>query len=245
MNSERTFAPSVRAGYFKKFAGSNCLWGAKFSYSNLGLGSTSTVRNVLLPQTGSFTATGSTTSVPFTGNAFVRSFETLITHQLVLVPFIGRSFEKIFLYIGAGPTLAQTETKLNGLIGFADVNRAHTDVSGTPVNLSSSRWVFGGAAVLGATYFFNASWFLNFGYTFTMTTNEISNVSSPFANPHGANGSPIKGTLVGRSSGAVVTQGVTLTINRAFCLEQESTLPAYLARLFASVPVSGDFPVHP
>src|SRR5665647_1667119 len=110
------------------------------------------------------------------------SYQTRNKHQLVLVPFIGRSIEKCFVYIGAGPTLSQVETNLNGVIGFADINGTRTDVSGKPINFSSSSWVFGGAAVVGATYFINTSWFLDFGYTFTITGNQTGNYSSPFAN---------------------------------------------------------------
>jgi hypothetical protein len=209
-----TLAFSVQGGYFQKFLGSNWLWGAKFAYSYLG--ATSNVRNALLPQAGSFTATGSTTPVPFTGNALVGSYQTNIIQQMALIPFIGRSFEKSFVYAGAGPTLSQTRTNLNGLIGFADINGTRTDVSGTPIDLSSSGWVYGGAAVVGATYFLDPSWFIDFSYTFAMTANQTSNYSSPFTNPNGTNGSTIVGTLVGTSSGKVITQGVTASVNKAF-----------------------------
>ena len=216
MSTEPTFAPSVQVGYFNKFSGSDWLWGAKFSYSYLG--ATSTVRDALLPQAGANTATGSNTPVPFTGNAVVRYYQTRLKHQIALVPFIGRSFKQGFIYIGGGPTLSQPEIKMTGLIGFADINGATTDVSGKPTNFASSHWVFGGAAVVGATYFVNASWFLDFGYTFTITGNQTSNFSSPFSNPDGAQGSTIDGTLVGSSSGRVITHGVGVTINRAFSL---------------------------
>ena len=209
-----TLAFSVQGGYFQKFFHSDWLWGAKFSYSYLG--ATSTVRNALLPQAGSFTATGSTTAVPFTGNAVVGSYRTSIIQQIALIPFIGHSFEKSYVYLGVGPTLSQVRTDLNGLIGFADINGTRTDVSGAPVNLSSSGWVYGGAATVGATYFFDRSWFLDASYTIATTANHTANYSSPFTNPNGSNGSTIVGTLVGNSSGTVITQAVTVTINRAF-----------------------------
>ena len=214
MGSETAAAFSVQGGYFQNFYGSNWLWGAKFAYSYLG--ATSTVRNALLPQAGSFTPTGSNTPVPFTGNALVQSYQTKITHQMALIPFIGRSFERSFIYIGAGPTLSQMRTNLDGLIGFADINGTRTDVSGSPVNFSSSGWVYGGAAVVGATYFFDRSWFLDVSYTFAMTSNQNGSYSSPFSNPNGTNGSAVVGTLVGNSSGNAITQGVTATINKTF-----------------------------
>ena len=214
MSTEPVFSFSAQGGYFQRFSDSNWLWGTKFAYSYLG--ATSTVRNALLPQVGSFTATGSNTPVPFTGNALVGSYQTNVTHQIALIPFIGRSFERSFVYIGAGPTLSRMQTNLNSLIGFADLNGTRTDVSGTPIDLSSSGWVFGGAAVVGATYFLDSSWFLDFSYTVAMTGSQTDSYSSPFTNPNGSNGSTIVGTLVGTSAGRVVTQGVTVTINKAF-----------------------------
>lgn len=214
VSSQTTLAPAVQGGYFQKFSGSDWLWGAKFSYSYLG--TTSTVRNALLPQAGSFTATGTNVVTPFTGNAVVRSFQSNIEHQMSFVPFIGRSFERSFIYAGAGPTLSRVRTNLNGLIGFADVNGGPTDVSGAPINLSSANWVFGGTAMVGATYFLDRSWFLDFSYAYGITGNQTASFSSPFTNPNGSNGSTITGTLVGTSAGKVITQGVTASINKAF-----------------------------
>jgi hypothetical protein len=214
MDSQTTFAPSVQGGYFQKFSGSDWLWGAKFSYSYLH--ATSIVPNALLPQSGSFTATGTNVVTPFIGAALVRSFQTNISQQMMFVPFVGRSFERSFVYAGAGPTLSQLQTNLNGVIGFADINGRLTDVSGAPVNFSSSSWVFGGAAMVGATYFLDRSWFLDFNYSYAMTSNHTASFSSPFTNPNGANGTFTTGTLVGTSAGKVITQAVTASINAAF-----------------------------
>jgi hypothetical protein len=213
-NSQSAVAFSAQGGYFQHFYGSDWLWGTKFAYSYLG--ATSIVRNALLPQAGSFTATGSNTPVPFTGNALVQSFQTNVTHQLAFVPFIGKSFDRSMIYVGAGPTLSQVRTTLNGLIGFADINGARTDVSGSPVNFSSTSWVYGGAATVGASYFLSQSWFIDVNYTFAMTGNNTSSFSGPFTNPNGTNGSTTVGTMVGTSAGKLITQGLTATINKTF-----------------------------
>jgi hypothetical protein len=213
-NSQSAVAFSAQGGYFRHFYGSDWLWGAKFAYSYLG--ATSIVRNALLPQAGSFTATGSNTAVPFTGNALVQSFQTNVTHQLAFIPFIGKSFDRSMIYVGAGPTLSQVRTTLNGLIGFADINGARTDVSGSPVNFSSTSWVYGGAATVGASYFLSQSWFIDVNYTFAMTGNNTSSFSGPFTNPNGTNGSTTVGTMVGTSAGKLITQGLTATINKTF-----------------------------
>ena len=190
------------------------LWGAKFIYNHIG--TTGTVQNALIPQSGSFTYTGTSTPVPFTGPAVVRSYQTYIEHELSLIPMIGRSFDTTFLYIGAGPSLSRTGTNLNGLVGFADINGKVTDVSGAPTNFSGSSWAFGGIAAVGATYFFNPSWFIDFMYRYAVTSRQTYNYSSPFVNPNGVDGSITSGTLVGNSSGKVMTQGVMITINCVF-----------------------------
>jgi hypothetical protein len=213
-NSQSAVGFSAQGGYFQHFYSSDWLWGAKFAYSYLG--ATSIVRNALLPQAGSFTPTGSNTAVPFTGNALVQSFQTNVTQQLAFIPFIGKSFDRSMIYIGAGPTLSQVRTTLNGLIGFADINGTRTDVSGSPVNFSSTAWVYGGAATIGASYFLGQSWFIDVNYTFAMTGNNTSGFSGPFTNPNGTNGSTTVGTMVGTSAGKLITQGITATINKTF-----------------------------
>jgi hypothetical protein len=213
-NSESRAAFSAQGGYFQHFYGTDWLWGAKFAYSYLG--ATSIVRNALLPQAGSFTATGSNVAVPFTGNALVQSFQTNVTHQIALIPFIGKSFDRSMIYVGAGPTASQVRTTLNGLIGFADINGTRTDVSGNPVNFSSTNWVYGGAATIGANYFLSRSWFIDVNYTFAMTGSNTSSFSGPFTNTSAINGSTTVGTMVGTSSGKLITQGIMATVNAAF-----------------------------
>jgi hypothetical protein len=200
-------------GYFQHFAGSNWLWGAKFSYSYLG--TTSTNQSVVIPQVGSFTSANSDT---FTGNVVVRSYQTSINHQMALMPLIGRSFERSFVYFGAGPTLSQTESHLNGVIGFADINGTHTNITGTASNFSSSPWVRGGAAAVGATYFFDHSWFLDLSYTYAMTKTHTSDFAGPFMSS--TSGYVDVGILSGSYSGRATTQSLTISINKAFDFRQ-------------------------
>ena len=214
MSSQNSFSPSTQVGYFQHFPASNWLWGGVFSYSYLG--TTSIFQNALLPQAGSTTSTGSSTSVPFTGNAIIRSYQTAIKHQMVLAPFIGRSFDRSYVYLGAGPTLSETQTNLNGVIGFADVTGAPSDISGLPQNFSNSSWVFGGAAMIGATYFFDPSWFVDARYMYAMTSKPTINFPATFTNPNGVNGTTIVGSGYTTASGSVITQGITVTINKLF-----------------------------
>ncbi len=209
INTQSTFAPGVQAGYFRHFTDSNWLWGAKFSYSYLR--ATSINQNVVIPQVGSFTSANSDT---FTGNVVVRSYQTSINQQMTFTPLIGHSFEKSFVYFGVGPSLSQTQSSLNGVIGFADINGGHTNITGTPSSFSSSSWVYGGAAVVGATYFLDQSWFLDLSYTYVRTKVKTNNFSAPFASS--TDGYDDTGTLSGYYSGKVITQALTVSINKAF-----------------------------
>lgn len=203
MPEQSTFAPTAQVGYFRHFAASNWLWGAKFSYSYLN--TTATYQNLVIPQSGSFVAGGVTTA--FTGNALAGSYQTIVNHQMDLLLFAGRSFENYYLYLGAGPSLSQAQTRINGLVGFADINGAHTMITSGPTDFSSSQWVPGGAASIGMTYFLNPSWFLDFSYTYDATGKPTSNYFAPFVTATG------NGTLSGTSAGMVTTQAVTVTIN--------------------------------
>jgi hypothetical protein len=213
MGDATTFFPSVQIGYFERVAGTDWVWGARFSYNYYGV--TSTVKNALLPQAGSYTPTGGD-PVAFTGNAVVQSYQTHLEHQMSLIPFVGQAFERSFVYAGAGPTLSRARTDLKGVIGFADVTGVPSDISGTPIDLASASWVWGGAAVVGGTYFFDRSWFIDVNYTFAMTADKTSDYFSPFTNPNGTNGTTITGTLVGNSTARIITQGITVTINKVF-----------------------------
>lgn len=213
MDDQSTLAPTVQGGYFQRIPGGDWLWGGKVSYAYLD--ASSSLNNVLLPQGGSFTYTDTGETVPFEGNAVVRTYTTGITHQMALMPFVGRSFDRSFIYLGAGPTLSRTRTDLDGLVGFADINGDRQDISGAPQNFSSTEWVYGGAATLGVTYFLDASWFIDISYTYARTQKQKSNYSSTFENP-GADGKLTEGTLVGDSSARVVTQNIAVTMNWAF-----------------------------
>ena len=205
---------SAQGGYFRRFSGSDWLWGAKFGYSYLG--ASSNIRAALLPQAGSFTPTGTTTVVPFTGNALVSSYQIHIDHQMSFVPFVGHAYDRGFVYLGAGPTLTRVRTDLNGLIGFADLNGVRTDVSGAPISLTSKSWVLGGAAMVGATYFIDPTWFVDVNYMYAMTENNTASYSSPFTNPNGTGGTTNQGTLNGTATARTSSQAITVTINKLF-----------------------------
>src|SRR5262249_56572643 len=134
---------------------------------------------------------------PFCGYAFAKSYETTIDHQLALMSFIGRSFDKTLLYIGGGVTYARTHTNINDLVGFADITHPLEIISGPPQDFSGSGWVWGGALIVGGSYFFTPSWFLDVSYMYARTKKKKLNYSSKFTNTNGPTNSVQSGTMVG------------------------------------------------
>ena len=214
LGSLGTASPLVQLGYFQHFAGSAWLWGAKFSYTDLRARATSNDADI--PQYGSFTYTASHAVVPFTGDAVVNSYQSEANSRFTLMPFIGRSFGRGFVYLGAGGTLTETQTILDGLVGYAVINGVNTNVSGAPQNFASSGWVLGAGLTTGGTYFLSHGWFLNLDYTFSKTAAQTGNYSSDFVNSSSTPGVTTEGTLVGTSSENVLTNSITLTIDKAF-----------------------------
>jgi opacity protein-like surface antigen len=210
MRSRFAFAPSFQGGYFQRFGASEWLWGAKLAYNYLG--STSTNTNSIIPQFGSYTTIVNPNPVGFSGPAYVREAKTSVVHEIDFIPFLGRAFGQSYVYAGGGPTLSQTRTQLNGLVGFAFVNGAIVDQSGVPQDFSSSSWLLGGAATIGVTYFLTPSWFIDLNYTYALTQGHTASFASPFIDQS----STSVGTLVGNSAWTAQTQRLALTINKAF-----------------------------
>jgi hypothetical protein len=130
MEDRFAFAPSFQSGYFQRFGASDWLWGAKLSYNYLG--ATSTNYNSIIPQFGTYTTIANPTPVPFSGPAYVRAAQTSLLQEIDLIPFLGHVFGQSYVYAGGGPTLSQTLTRLNGLVGFAFVDGAIVDQSICP-----------------------------------------------------------------------------------------------------------------
>lgn len=208
--NESTFSPALQGGYFGHFGNSPWIWGAKLSYNYLGAEAKS--ENIAVPQAGGFIG-GSASS--FTGNVVIRSYETKIQNQILLTPFVGRSFDRSYFYFGAGPTLSQVKSTLSGVVGFADINGTHYDITGTPDSFSTTNnWVYGGAVTAGATYFLTPSWFIDASYTFAKTRTRTNDFSTPFSTT--TDGFTDAGILSGNYGTSTSTQTVSVSLNRAF-----------------------------
>lgn len=165
--TKTTFAPVAELGYFRNFEDSDWLWGAKFSYKYLGL--TLSNQNFDAPQAGSFTMFNPPSTTDFTGNAFTLSAQTAVNHELLLLPFLGHNLRNGRFYIGGGPVVFNTQSRLYGLYSYADINGVRTNIGGPPLNLSSDKWMWGGAGQIGMSYSFHPNLFIDVSYSFMVT----------------------------------------------------------------------------
>ena len=213
LDTHTALAPTIQAGYFQHFFGTPWMWGGKLSYSYLDIGSAK--NGLLIPQSGGFTQDGAFT--PFVGNYLVQSYRQTLNQQVSFVPFLGRSFDRSYLYLGAGPTVAQTKTSIESITGFEAVAPFPTSPTGIGqgANYSTSQWLWGGVAMVGATYFLDRTWFLDANYSYAMTATKSSNWGGPWSDTT-LTGAPRVGTNKGISSGSVNTQAITVSINAAF-----------------------------
>ena len=205
----------VQAGYFKHVFGGQWIGGGKFSYSYLNIGSAK--NDLQIPQAGGFTEDGSYT--PFTGDYLVQSYQQTINQQMSLMPFIGRSFESSYVYFGIGPMTAQTKTYIDDITGYENVEIIPTTPTGVGLGqkYTTTQWLFGGAAMIGATYFFESTWFMDVSYTYSITGTKTSRWSGSWTDTD-INRSNVSrtGTNTGTSSGSVNTQAFTVSINKIF-----------------------------
>lgn len=217
MNSSSAPVPVIQAGYFQHLSSGQWIWGGKISYSYFNV---SADRNLLIPQTGGVTVTTGevTTTEPFAGNYTVQTYRQRINHQLSFIPLIGRSFEKNYLYLGGGPTFSQTKMSIDNMaspIAFVNGLPISPTGLGNGSNYSTNQWLFGGVAMVGATYFINSSWFVDLSYSYSMTGTKKSSWGGPWSDTL-PNGSARIGNNAGTSSGSVSTQAFSVSINAVF-----------------------------
>ncbi len=213
LDTKTALSPSIQGGYFAHFYNTSWIGGVKFSYSYLWIDSA--YNNLLIPQAGGFEQGGIYT--PFTGNYVVQSYRQTISNQFSLIPFVGQSFERSYLYLGAGPTLAQTTTAIDRITGFANVFGLPTSITGVGQgsDYSFGQWLWGVSGTIGVTYFITQNLFVDISFTCSKTQNKTSNWGGTWSDTP-ISGNTRTGTNIGYSSGGVVTQALSLTINRAF-----------------------------
>lgn len=213
-NTQNAFAPVAQLGYFHNTADNKWLVGGKFIYQYMG--SINFDNNVSGFQTRSYTTILGGDF--YTGRMRDASAQVKVNNQVALLAFIGHSFmQKGFVYFGIGPTLLDSKTALNNVSSYVDINGNQGDVTGTPLNFSSSKWMWGGAAQIGATYYLDPTWFVDLNYTYALTAHYVTNYSSTFSTTTVISSRYENiGTVNARVNQQITSQAIMLTINKRF-----------------------------
>lgn len=214
-NTQTTFAPQVQAGYLRDLhlvPNHDLFWGAKFFYQYLGI--TATNPDIISPQVGTLTPV-TADGIGFSGRATIQSAQTKVNHQFALFPFIGQKLNSFQTYLGIGPTVFQTQSYLNDVTGFADIEGTRADITGLPVNFSSNKWLWGGIAQLGLTYAIQPTFFLDINYSYALSPHNKTNYSSTFGGSL-SGGYTKSGTLFGTSTQYFTVQTLAASINKLF-----------------------------
>jgi len=182
-HTTNTFAPEAQIGYFQHFTGSNWLWGVKFMYKYLQ--ATSTTSDPTIPLDLDNVSVQFTDNVDPAHSADINadqsdfgddvhvasivgsSAQTSVNHELALMAFIGRSFANSFIYLGVGPSLFGTQTNIYNAAVTGPDGAVSAELSD---DLSSKKWMWGGAVQVGMAYYFNPTWFLDLSYTYAITS---------------------------------------------------------------------------
>jgi opacity protein-like surface antigen len=212
--TDDVLAPDLQGGFIAPFTESgDWLFGFKARYSYLGAELTNS--RIDSPQVGQIVELyPEPVEEPMSGNAVIKSMQTRVDHEILFVPFLGYSFTSGFLYGGAGPALFGTKSKINDLVGLADIDGNHFVMTGTPMDFSSSEWMWGGAVQAGITYFISESWFVDVNYTYARSDTYKQKYSAPFTNEN--DGLTYTGTVYVESSDKITSQGVSITLNTLF-----------------------------
>lgn len=204
-----SFAPEAQAGYFGRIG--DMLWGVKFKYKYAD--TTSSQSPLIVAQTGAFLQIGGGVS-PLIGNVLIEEAQSSIRHEITMLALIGAPVKNGNIYIGAGPALFGTKLNFYNSIGFANVNGAPSDQTGTPMNFDSSKWVWGAAGQIGMTYNLAPTWFLDVNYTYAATPRYKTDFISPFETT--SSGLTYQGMAFITVRERLTSQAVAVSINKAF-----------------------------
>jgi hypothetical protein len=206
----QTFAPLVQVNYLQNIADTDWAWGTKFAYKYLGLSFTDP--NVGSTQAGTFTSFG--TPDTFTGHLVANSELISIDHELGFLGYLAHSFDRGRIYFGGGPVVFATQTHIYDVTGYADINGTHSDVTGTPITLGNSLWMWGGTLQLGMMYYVRPLCYIDISYDVTITGRYTQSFSTPFSSESG--GFTTSGIANISTAQSLTAQSLNLSLNRAF-----------------------------
>ena len=175
-----TLAPMAQVGYVQNFGESQWLWGTKFSYKFLLLRFAQ--EPIDIPRVGILTNTASA-PVDTTYNAHVvtGSFQTSVDHELALIPFLGHSFDRGRVYLGAGPVVFGTESRISWSEGLYERQRRRVGRHRQACQFSQSHLDVGRCGEIGLMYALGPSCVLDISYDFMATEAYRRHYSGPYS----------------------------------------------------------------
>ena len=202
-HNRQVLIPQAEAGYFQPLKQSGWLWGLALNYQYTGL---ATIANAADQNAG--------TLIPFYNPSVnvlnelqINRIATKLYDQLLLPIFVGKSFDRGFVYGGAGPawfrvqyTLSPSADTSSGLYagnlqGFAD---------------RDSLW--GGVFQAGLAWYLNSDCFVKLNYSYALSEKNNIRFVSHFT--PAVNGGLNTGRLALNHDQRLSVQGIGLSINK-------------------------------
>ncbi len=198
-------AAEANAGYVQQFSTRNWLWGLELMYQYAQIKATAQGAN----KDGGSYIDLIDPAINVTDLITMARVQTKVTDLLLLPAFIGHTYSKGFIYLGAGPALFRAQQTV--------YNSSDTDLGyyiGNIMSFTNTKWMWGGAVQAGLAYYLNPSWFLKLNYTYALTANYSfdNNVAYSQSNNGGLN----NGSVFFNVSQRVSTQIAAISINKLF-----------------------------
>jgi len=210
-------APMFQAGYWAPID-SDWLWGLQANYKYLDH-----VDVVGLDQLGNVATVLAGTLSVVAGNSTYRNMTAKfkLTHELLLLAYLGMQFNKGYVYLGAGPAAfwVTDSLSMHGIIGSGNANGAATGVISNTGEHKETLW--GGAAQIGWNYYFKPTWFLGLSYTYAVSAKKSFTLFDGKAGDYNQNFDQIediknKVNIKINADKCVTVQEVMFSLNKVF-----------------------------
>jgi hypothetical protein len=210
--TEATLAPEIQLGWINQSSYDDLFWGLKFKYKYLGL--TATNSDVTLPN-GVLTETGSAPpETIFTNHIVVGSYQSIVNHEFDFMVFGGHDLGSGQVYLGIGPVLFGTESKINQATSYVTINGVDLDFTGSPVTFSSTQWIWGAALQMGTRQSLGCNWYVDVNYSIAVTGRNVMGESAAYESA--SVGLTNAGTISTRISQRLIAQAFSVSLNNSF-----------------------------
>ena len=158
--NQNRLAPIAQLGYWAPLH-EKWLWGIAAQWNYLGY-KTANVNS----SRGQYIPNASFSSINIFGPDVLRDFssQTRANNEVRLLAYFGEQFKNSHAYLGLGPTLFTASNSV--YVSSVHVGGGDTLISSS---VKDSQTLWGAAAQLGYNYYLNATYFINFSYTYAQS----------------------------------------------------------------------------